>query len=395
MMKPITTQPRFLAIDLLRATTMFFMIFVNDIWTLTNIPTWIGHTNADVDGMGFADIIFPIFLFIVGLSIPYAIEAKIAKGEKLTSILLHIIGRTISLLIMGVLLVNAEYYSDQAYLHKSYWMILLIISFFLIWRVYPKSQSDTKYYRLVGIMILVCLTLVFKHQDGEQGIAALQAYWWGILGLIGWGYLTVALSYLFLRKQPVLLAIFAVLLLTLNICQHLHLLDQIKFISNYIWLVENGAIASFCIFGSLTTIIYKKWRKNTFLYLTTLTGTALALLLSGILTRPLWGISKIHATPSWIMICIGIAIFLFLIAVYLDEKKWGMRWYEMIKPAATSTLTCYMIPYLFYALLAPVYMNLPLVLTSGLLGLVKSLLFSFLIIKITGLLEQKSWKLKI
>ena len=169
MMKPITTQPRFLAIDLLRATTMFFMIFVNDIWTLTNIPTWIGHTNADVDGMGFADIIFPIFLFIVGLSIPYAIEAKIAKGEKLTSILLHIIGRTIALLIMGVLLVNAEYYSDQAYLHKSYWMILLIISFFLIWRVYPKAQSDTKYYRLVGIMILVCLTLVFKRQDGEQG----------------------------------------------------------------------------------------------------------------------------------------------------------------------------------------------------------------------------------
>lgn len=394
-MKLITTQTRFLAIDLLRATTMFFMIFVNDIWTLTNIPAWIGHVPADADGMGFSDIIFPIFLFIVGLSIPYAIAAKIAKGETRTSIVQHIIGRTVALLIMGVMLVNTEYYSDQAYLHKSFWIILLIISFFLIWRVYPKAQQNTKYYRLIGIIILVCLTLVFQRQDGAQGILALQVYWWGILGLIGWGYLTVALAYLFLRKYPILLAIFAVLLLTFNICNQLQLFNQVGSILPYIWFVENGAIASFCIFGTLTTIVYKKWRENTFIYLTTLVGTALALLIAGILTRPLWGISKIHATPSWTMICIGISLFLFLIVVYLDEKKWGIRWYEMIKPAATSTLTCYMIPYLFYALLTPIYMALPPVLTSGVLGLVKSLLFSFLIIKITGLLEQKSWKLKI
>ncbi|MCK4751199.1 MAG: hypothetical protein KAT15_29270, partial [Bacteroidales bacterium] len=51
---------------------MLLMIYVNDLWTLTDIPEWLGHKAADVDGMGLADVVFPAFLFIVGLSIPWA-----------------------------------------------------------------------------------------------------------------------------------------------------------------------------------------------------------------------------------------------------------------------------------------------------------------------------------
>ena len=87
---------------------MLLMIFVNDFWTLKNIPDWLKHAPADFDGMGFSDIIFPLFLFIVGLSIPYAIEARINKGENSQNIFLHILKRSISLIIMGVLMVNYE-----------------------------------------------------------------------------------------------------------------------------------------------------------------------------------------------------------------------------------------------------------------------------------------------
>ena len=46
---------------------MFFMIFVNDVSGVIKIPGWIEHVKANEDGLGFADTIFPIFLFIVGL----------------------------------------------------------------------------------------------------------------------------------------------------------------------------------------------------------------------------------------------------------------------------------------------------------------------------------------
>ncbi|HIF84504.1 MAG TPA: DUF1624 domain-containing protein, partial [Flavobacteriaceae bacterium] len=59
---------RFASIDILRAITMVLMIWVNDFWTLTNVPKWLKHANAVEDYLGFSDIIFPLFLFIVGLS---------------------------------------------------------------------------------------------------------------------------------------------------------------------------------------------------------------------------------------------------------------------------------------------------------------------------------------
>jgi predicted acyltransferase len=67
------------------------MIFVNDLWSLNGIPVWLGHARADQDFLGFSDIVFPCFLFIVGMAIPYAIRNRIAKGENHFQILRHIV----------------------------------------------------------------------------------------------------------------------------------------------------------------------------------------------------------------------------------------------------------------------------------------------------------------
>ena len=72
---------RLQSIDVFRAVTMFFMIFVNDVDGVEKIPGWIKHIDAATDGLGFADIIFPAFLFIVGLSIPFALSKHMQSGE--------------------------------------------------------------------------------------------------------------------------------------------------------------------------------------------------------------------------------------------------------------------------------------------------------------------------
>ena len=69
-------KARIASIDILRALTMVLMIWVNDFWSLTNIPKWLKHASATEDYLGFSDIIFPLFLFIVGLSIPFAIQQR-------------------------------------------------------------------------------------------------------------------------------------------------------------------------------------------------------------------------------------------------------------------------------------------------------------------------------
>ena len=62
--KPALIQ-RVTSIDILRALTMVLMIFVNDLWSLKNIPVWLEHVERGVDGIGLADVVFPAFLFII------------------------------------------------------------------------------------------------------------------------------------------------------------------------------------------------------------------------------------------------------------------------------------------------------------------------------------------
>src|SRR4026207_2286295 len=86
---------RLLSIDVFRAVTMFFMIFVNDVDGVTNIPEWIKHVSANADGLGFADTIFPAFLFIVGLSLPFALNKRIGNLDSIYSVATYILTRSI------------------------------------------------------------------------------------------------------------------------------------------------------------------------------------------------------------------------------------------------------------------------------------------------------------
>ncbi len=70
---------RVASIDVFRALTMFLMIFVNDFWTLSGVPKALQHAGANDDFIGFSDVIFPAFLFIVGLSIPLAVTTRRKK----------------------------------------------------------------------------------------------------------------------------------------------------------------------------------------------------------------------------------------------------------------------------------------------------------------------------
>ena len=44
------------------------MVFVNDLAGVSDIPAWMKHVAADADSMTFVDVVFPAFLFIVGMA---------------------------------------------------------------------------------------------------------------------------------------------------------------------------------------------------------------------------------------------------------------------------------------------------------------------------------------
>ena len=80
MHNSLTTQ-RIRSIDVFRGITILVMIFVNDVAGVSGIPGWMKHKPADADAMTFVDVVFPAFLFIVGMSLPFAINSRLAKGD--------------------------------------------------------------------------------------------------------------------------------------------------------------------------------------------------------------------------------------------------------------------------------------------------------------------------
>lgn len=389
---------RIASIDVLRALTMLLMIWVNDFWTLTDIPKWLQHASASEDYMGFSDIIFPLFLFIVGLSIPLAIQHRLDKNESRGLIAKHIMIRSLSLLLIGVFLVNYETaYGEGIPGGKNLWGLLLTLAVTLIWMNWKRSPVPKKwhiYFQVVGWVILAYLALVYK--GGADGSQWMTTQWWGILGLIGWAYMFNALLYLYV-KGDIRIMVFSWLLL--NLLAILNFTDMaIKtdgFLS-YFSTLYSGTIPGFTAAGIVATLIIKKLSKDqlTRSY-TLLISLGVINVAYGLATRPLWGISKIQGTPSWLAICTGIGFLLFVLLYYISDVKKKVNWAKIIAPAGTATLTCYMIPYFVYPVRDISGIRFPEVFNASLLGLIVSLGFALLVVIFTGMLERKGFKLKL
>lgn len=385
---------RIQSIDVLRAITMFLMIFVNDVAGVASIPAWIGHTAAEVDGMGFSDLIFPAFLFIVGLSLPFAIQTRKKRGDGILAIAAHILLRSIALIVMGFFHVNLESYnSELAGLAKAVYTLLLTTGFFLVWLDYPKEISNIKKYSFTTIGVILILVMGYLYKGGSiENPQDLAPHWWGILGLIGWAYLFSALTYLLTRGKMWKLLIAFVVYALINITTHMGVLQvnlwQIGDASS-ITLMMGGAV----IATSYQHLIAQQQSKKLWLLLS-LAG--LFTIVLGFVLRPYaGGISKIYATPAWVFICMGITLLTFQFMIYLVDVKGKKDWFKWIKPAGTSTLTCYLITYVLYAILSLAHFNYPSFLNYGVGGIMRSFLVAFIVIRIVALLEKYRIRLKV
>jgi len=100
----IPKQHRWLSVDVLRGLTIGFMIMVNNNGGGDQAYWAMKHT--DWNGFTPTDLVFPTFLFLVGISTVFSTQARLAKGNSKSSLLFHTIRRAITLYLLG-LLVNS------------------------------------------------------------------------------------------------------------------------------------------------------------------------------------------------------------------------------------------------------------------------------------------------
>jgi predicted acyltransferase len=343
-------KERILAVDVMRGLTLFLMLFVNDLYE-RGVPKWLVHTEGSVDGMGLADWVFPGFLFMVGISIPYAIAARKRKGQSIALIFGHIIIRTISLLAIGVMILNIDRLNEElSGINQQLWAILLYVSIFLIWNNYPK---DSKYkmlfmaLRVIGAIGFISLATSFK--AGENGnVSWLETGWWGILGLIGWGYFVAALICLFFGNRLWTTVAFWLLFVALNMLSQKGMLWQLDFLNPVFGVIIDGNVPSIVLAGLVLSSLLSQINLSPQKTVITILVLGLAVVGVGFFLRNWFIISKIYGTPSWAMLCNGISLVVFAGLYWLLDIKKQTRFTKPFQFVGQNSLTTYLAPDIIY-----------------------------------------------
>jgi len=391
---------RIYSIDIMRGLTLLLMLFVNDL-NMDIAPSWLGHMEANFDGMGLADWVFPGFLFIVGMTIPFAFSKRLSDGQSLAEISRHILTRSLSLLIIGVLMLNTGRVDPELTgMGVNLWALLMYVAVFLFWNDY--RDKENRLYTVTGFKmaaLAIFIVLIFKFRSGQpENNGSLITGWWGILGLIGWAYLVSAFTYVLCRESILKTTVVTLFFLGLNILSNSGKLGFLDPVKPFLGIIIQGNNPLIVLTGLIGGLIVKKYSANQFkrvLLIFPLLG--IFSLAAGFMLRHWFIISKIQATPSWGMICTGISFLVFTLIFLLVDVLKLRGWAKFLEPAGENSLTTYLAPDILYHL---IWMTgIPVLFykqsTEPLLVIAGSLVWALLMAGLTAMLARINIRLKI
>ncbi len=120
---------RIMSIDALRGFDMFWIIgggvIFRSLHEIFNSPAteWIRWQMSHAEWEGFRpwDLIMPLFLFVVGVVMPFAFNKRLARGDSKRRLYFHIVKRTVILWILGMVAQGhlLEYDSSKLYIYSN------------------------------------------------------------------------------------------------------------------------------------------------------------------------------------------------------------------------------------------------------------------------------------
>ena len=388
---------RIASIDIFRGLTVLVMVFVDNLDFVKGLPWWTYHMPRQANGLTYVDMVFPAFLFVMGMSIPLAVERRIAVGDSDRQIWLHIVARSLSLVALGLFIANGPQVDPQRTgVSAVSWDLLGFAGIALFWGVPSISPPDKPLLRILkysGLLLLTVLAVTFRRTTAEGHAAWLDFSDWEILGLLGWAYLLAGSLYLVFRKKVLIPAVSLVALVALNVVSTMGGLKEIQRLPPFLQPFEAG-LSSITVAGLLTSLIFLEGT----LARTFRTKVLWALSYAAVLAAAGWmltplGISKLRDTPSWCMYCSAANILLFLFLYWMADVRQWTRGVAFIEPVGSNALLAYLLAYVAY--FVPTLFRLTADGTAGWYGAMRSLLFAALILAVVSILTRLQFRLRV
>lgn len=345
------TSSRVLSLDVFRGLVIVVMTFVNYLSPVKEIPAWAKHWPENLEGYTFVDVVFPAFLFIVGVAIPFALQRRLDRGDSVAALVGKILGRSAALVFLGVLSVNAHEYAPEAVLSKAVWIFLTMVCAVAVWVSAPVDASAVRRKmhlaaRVIGVAGIVALLIVFRGHDDEGHLIWLQHSYWGMLGMIGYAYLVASLVWLWLRYNSVAIVGVIALLIAWFIGDKHGVLSWIGQPVRELWNVgfvfgTNAAtvlmgvlVGNFLKDKSLTPSDRARW----------MLWLGVGLYVAGTLIRPLHGINKSAHTDAYALVTGGISCVLFAVVYWAMDVRGWITNVPLLVAFGQNALLAYILP---------------------------------------------------
>jgi hypothetical protein len=243
---------------------------------------------------------------------------------------------------------------------------------------------------------------------GVTGLVQLRPHWWGILGLIGWAYLAVALLYLAARDRPAALAGLTALLYCVALAGAAGSLRGI--LPPPLVGPVLGTHSAIAMSGVLLGVLLRRHldsRGPARRLVAEALALASCLAAAGFLLHGLaplhaaFRISKNHATVPWGLLCAAITCAAWIGFFLLADVRGWRRWPKALTATGENPLVAYLLaPALLavFALLAPLFDGRnpyeALAATAG-VGLLRSAVLAWAAARLTGLLRSAGLRIQL
>ncbi len=320
---------RISSVDILRGWVMFTMIFVNCGFFMA--PWWAEHYATDGNGNGitYVDVIFPAFLFLAGVAIPLAFERYQHTFKDGVTKLYHVLYRSATLMIMGLLYVNDSYSKEMGF-SRPFWFATALLIICLTWQQYKGENRYGKWLsnilRLAGLAGLIGFFYYYKSASGLE----IRPSWWGILGLIGRAYMIGALFYMIVGKRAELMMLAVLLVSMMHVASFGGELnswwwftwgDRVSIVAGQSSITMLGVVCGIKLLklGELPGSTEKHKEMLKFLVIFAALSGAV-----GVVLNSWYGLHKNSTFPAYVYTAVAITIVMWIV-IYLACDVWKMN----------------------------------------------------------------------
>ena len=145
--RPAST--RLYSLDVFRGATIAAMILVNN---PGNDFAYAPLKHAEWNGWTPTDLIFPFFLFIVGVSLVLSFRSRVERGKSKRTLMVHTLRRSAIIFLIGLFLNGFPYF------HLATWRVAGVLQRIAI--VYLAAALITLYAKTRGIVLWICGLLI-------------------------------------------------------------------------------------------------------------------------------------------------------------------------------------------------------------------------------------------